>query len=803
MSRITQELKDEIHDLIVDRLGIGHSIETIKGAVHKSIRSRMPKTATSDSDKVRECIDFLSDLGPVRVADPLKAFLLRAAETAAAMPEAARLREIAETLPAATAAPAVDDDSDPLTRIQKLGNWARRYWLWAIGIVALLLVIYGFRPPNSDISFHVSSSELVLDENGNINERKPFAGASLAIRPANFDMQHEASAQTNAAGIAQFTIQNASLSPGVDPEVHFFVTESPEHLRPKGTLITTQFAAVLEGESVKLLSKNACKIQRGAVINVDVVPETLAPRYYALKSLAKLDELMTDPESGMTVSERYLQAQSIVDDEGWDDEKGNAEIRNIVARGLLEARPSITLSELPKADKKIHQLGLKVTPSVCYVTATANGGASQIFGSGFVVAKDLVVTTSFGTDDDFQAVGFGSNPIASEAKLPVKEFWRYPEFSVALLSVPGVNMPPLELAAENPFLSGGEAKIAVVGYCSMDRKVPETFRAALWLEGTQLKRVMPGECLAVDPTGERYVAMRHDATTTAGVAGSPLIDLSTGLVVGVHTSGSWAEDQKSNGAIPIWEILGDKDFAQRIGHERRLAIRTLSENDWVPEIESYDGHELLRLRPTVDDSPRWVNCTEMMKAFKTPLDLDLTDFPNSNYSIADLPEIESLHTLRIRSNDNFFDLHWLRRFKSLVRLFLTDCPNVRPFQVDGIATGDSFSRLQVLGLSGSAAWAVSLQHLSIFPNIEEVDLSNRLEPFSLSGIQSVPFLMRLRLANSGQVEGLQQISEHPSIQTITLDDSSFLDGQYPDVSGFRKRKSPSGIEYVREGTPGQ
>jgi hypothetical protein len=84
----------------------------------------------------------------------------------------------------------------------------------------------------------------------------------------------------------------------------------------------------------------------------------------------------------------------------------------------------------------------------------------------------------------------------------------------------------------------------IIGYPYQDPRVPPALSQVLLGTRSGIKRLMPGRTLALeaDPRLSRDAAkLTTDINTTGGTAGAPLIDLVTGRVIGVHTSGRWDE----------------------------------------------------------------------------------------------------------------------------------------------------------------------------------------------------------------------------------------------------------------------
>ena len=73
-----------------------------------------------------------------------------------------------------------------------------------------------------------------------------------------------------------------------------------------------------------------------------------------------------------------------------------------------------------------------------------------------------------------------------------------------------------------------------------------------------VKRLQPGEI-----SGEALAdfEIHHDCSTLGGNSGSPVVDLETHQVLGLHFGGRFLE---SNSAVPLW-LLQDDDLVKRAG----------------------------------------------------------------------------------------------------------------------------------------------------------------------------------------------------------------------------------------------
>jgi hypothetical protein len=110
---------------------------------------------------------------------------------------------------------------------------------------------------------------------------------------------------------------------------------------------------------------------------------------------------------------------------------------------------------------------------------------------------------------------------------------------------------PLAVAAtEPPELYGRD--VYVVGYPARDdrRNEPEAIRR-LFMDIYNVKRLQPGKAVAYST---QYSAIQHDCSTLGGNSGSPVVDLETNRVIGVHFGGRYAV---GNYAVALWKLVDD------------------------------------------------------------------------------------------------------------------------------------------------------------------------------------------------------------------------------------------------------
>jgi hypothetical protein len=131
------------------------------------------------------------------------------------------------------------------------------------------------------------------------------------------------------------------------------------------------------------------------------------------------------------------------------------------------------------------------------------------------------------------------------------------DHDLALLRVEGVShggrpLPePLVLAASPPRnLLGRE--VYLVGYPMADsgRNEPDAIQR-IFRDVFDVKRLQPGRTVGYSTA---FSALEHDCSTLGGNSGSPLVDLETHEVIGLHFGGTY---EVGNYAVPLWMLVDD------------------------------------------------------------------------------------------------------------------------------------------------------------------------------------------------------------------------------------------------------
>lgn len=193
-------------------------------------------------------------------------------------------------------------------------------------------------------------------------------------------------------------------------------------------------------------------------------------------------------------------------------------------------------------------------------------------GTGFLVAKDVLMTNRHVAVEFTSPRGDGRWGITPRmrARVDFREEhrgMRSSEFRIkGLIGIHGkydmalFRMEPDKNLPEPLPLSGGPGAVEelpgrnvyVVGYPAWDgrRNDPEPMQR-LFANIYNVKRLQPGNFMRY-LTGQSLFT--HDCTTLGGNSGSPVTDLDSHRIIGLHFGGRY---QHSNNAVALWELRND------------------------------------------------------------------------------------------------------------------------------------------------------------------------------------------------------------------------------------------------------
>jgi Trypsin-like peptidase domain len=298
----------------------------------------------------------------------------------------------------------------------------------------------------------------------------------------------------------------------------------------------------------------------GAVAGSRVAQSARLARADALTDGARaLEKLARDPASELTDPEQF----------------------GLEAIVLLEGRPALLVQggdfpgALPPEWSMLDGHRSAIRDSIARVGRVEVSGHPDLdwVGTGFLVAADLVMTNRHVAREfskkDGQVWTFLTGRSAGLDLLEEAGNTARMEFTVAdvvavheaddvdlaLLRVEAsgsAGLPtPLSVCAAAPDEVVGRP-VYVVGYPAWDgrRNEPEAMRR-IFLDVYNVKRLQPG-VTTVSQTPD--TVLRHDCSTLGGNSGSPVFDLATHQVIGLHFGGRYGV---GNFAVPLWSMVDD------------------------------------------------------------------------------------------------------------------------------------------------------------------------------------------------------------------------------------------------------
>jgi len=123
------------------------------------------------------------------------------------------------------------------------------------------------------------------------------------------------------------------------------------------------------------------------------------------------------------------------------------------------------------------------------------------------------------------------------------------DMAVLRVENPEIDLSPVNLAAREA--KKGE-RVALIGYPAFDSRNDLNDQARYFSDLYNVKRLAPG--LVMQALSSNAL-LKHDCTSLGGNSGSPLFDLETGTVVGLHFSGLYGVANSAVGITTIKKVL--------------------------------------------------------------------------------------------------------------------------------------------------------------------------------------------------------------------------------------------------------
>ncbi len=265
---------------------------------------------------------------------------------------------------------------------------------------------------------------------------------------------------------------------------------------------------------------------------------------------------------------------------GRDEEISDREQHGLEAIVLLAGRPAILIQEgdflpPPKLWAELTNVRDQIKAVIARVgrIEVSNNPNFEWLGTGWLAGKDVVITNrhvalefSRRADDGtwtFRApMGASLNlraELNSETALTftvTSIIGIHEDHDMAVLQVEQTSgaeqLPdPLPVVRQAPAALTGR-KVYVIGYPAWDgrRNDPEPMKR-IFADIYNVKRLQPGEI-----SGDALASFEifHDCSTLGGNSGSPVLDLETHRVLGLHFGGRFLE---KNHAVPLWALQDD------------------------------------------------------------------------------------------------------------------------------------------------------------------------------------------------------------------------------------------------------
>jgi S1-C subfamily serine protease len=331
----------------------------------------------------------------------------------------------------------------------------------------------------------------------------------------------------------------------------------------------------------------------GEVRRIFADPGELAERLSASSFESLAGSVEDDPADPVAVAARQ-ERDRIVEDgigglekvaEGREDDLDDDELLGLEAIVLLEGRPAILVqggdflppprdwAQLAGARAGIREViarsgRIEVTGHPDYIwvgTASlvapsaimTNRHVAQEFcsqmGSEWVFRSGMTSRIDFLGERDSTA----SLEFAITSVIGIHEDRDLALLRVEATSSDGRSLPdPLAVSARMPADIYGRA-VYVIGYPQSDgrRSEPESLRR-IFGHIYDVKRLQPGRAVQYST---RFSALEHDCSTLGGNSGSPVVDLETHQVIGLHFGGRYGQ---GNYAVPLWMLSDDPLLAK-------------------------------------------------------------------------------------------------------------------------------------------------------------------------------------------------------------------------------------------------
>ncbi|RWX42984.1 Trypsin-like peptidase domain-containing protein [Candidatus Electrothrix aarhusensis] len=241
---------------------------------------------------------------------------------------------------------------------------------------------------------------------------------------------------------------------------------------------------------------------------------------------------------------------------------------------LKQERPVVRFPDMEEFFKDEAPGIRKIAESVGRVVSVDSIRSNvNFFGTAFLIAENLVLLPEFvlrmaesvpessGIRVDF------SHSDRTENRVVSKVIWRSGTTesiqSAALCEIPESTKKPLTIGMVDTASNEtkiGRMEIAVFGFPQVDQRLPDELNEYIAPGGDHLA-VMPGE-ISVHQAGAFEIF--HDATTSGGVSGGPVVHRQSNTVIAMHIGGRFADVKKENYAFNLQALWNNPSFVEAL-----------------------------------------------------------------------------------------------------------------------------------------------------------------------------------------------------------------------------------------------
>jgi S1-C subfamily serine protease len=435
-------------------------------------------------------------------------------------------------------APAVTADS---------GSRSVRRWLIPAAAIAPIVVLAFWFGSRTLIATPITPPAVFADlmcvvvKNGMAAAPRPISGLRLSIVPEGWTLPGPVSVVTDREGQACFSVK---LPPEVRQlgllPVNIRCDNAPGELAEQAPLFVDPHGITTEGLKTKAANLLVyLRLDEQLRVSLTIYSQQQWMAHELSRHLGTTRDLTTDNVAAALAKANFTEAQR------------NSSVEAL-ANVLQSGRPVVPITRLDVTDASAIRA---LAPSV-----GAYYEDGELRATGFVVSRSAVLVPNFAVSEGARrrwiTFGESTNEPTERVELGQVLWTSANEIGVSLLAANGALPPPIRLSQTPAADIAIDRPIYVLGYPQSDSRTPDAFRS-VFTYGE--RSAMFGN--TIPATSGDAEALHHDATTTGGTAGGPLIDRATNAVIGVHLAGTFTGGlMKSNSATPMARLLADASF---------------------------------------------------------------------------------------------------------------------------------------------------------------------------------------------------------------------------------------------------